>query len=153
MENSVGRSLGLTRPVTCRLPIQSSNLAAKLLERGQLPCPILERARRRATHAGARLDVVLDVRRPGYLRAIADRHVADDARVRAHDDKIAQLRRAGNPTLRHNHAMAADDDVVRDLHEVVDFGAFGEASTRVVVSRRFDWIAASIGSTALRSSM
>src|SRR5262249_25008921 len=28
-----------------------------------------------------------------------------------------------------------------------------EASTRVVVSRRFDWMAASIGSTALRSSM
>jgi len=75
----VGRSLGLARPVTCRLPIQSS--AAKLLERCQLPCPLLERARRRATHAGARLDVVLDVRRPGYLRAIADPHVADDARV------------------------------------------------------------------------
>src|SRR5262249_25290118 len=72
------------------------------------------------------LDVVLDVRRPGYLRAIADRHVADDARVRAHDDKIAQLRRAGNPALGDNHAMATDDDVVGDLHEDVDLGSFAD---------------------------
>jgi len=42
------------------------------------------------------------------------------------DDKIAQERRAGNPTLRHNHAMTADDDVVRDLHEVVDLSFFAD---------------------------
>src|SRR5262249_39993130 len=72
----------------------------------------------------ARLHVVLDVRRPSYLRAIADRYVADDARMRAHDDKISQPRRASNSTLRHNHAMTADDNVVRDLYEVVDLGSF-----------------------------
>jgi len=82
--------------------------ATKLLERCHLPCPLLEWAGRRATHAGACLGVVLDVRHPGYLRASADRHVADHASVCAHDDEVAQLRQSRS---------------VGDLHGFVDLGS------------------------------
>ena len=59
----------------------------------------------------------------GDLRAGADLDVADDARLAAHDDEIAQLGGAGNAALGHDHAMAPDDDVVRDLDQIINFGA------------------------------
>ena len=50
--------------------------------------------------------------------------------MRAHDDEVAELRRAGDAALRHDHAMAADEDVVGDLHEVVDLGALADDRVR-----------------------
>ena len=113
--------------------------ADRALDRRHLARPLLEGARRRAAHARAGLDVVLDVRHAGDLRAAADLDVADHARMRTHDDEIAELRRAGDAALRHDHAMAADDDVVGDLHEVVDLGALADDRVRRRPGRRWSW--------------
>jgi len=60
-------------------------------------------------HAGAGLDVILDVRHTGDLRTIADFHAADDARMRAHNDEVAKFRRSRNAALAT--IMLAHDDV------------------------------------------
>ena len=46
-------------------------------------------------------------------------------------DEIADIGRARYTHLRHDHAMSADRDVVSDLHEIIDLGAF--ADDRVAV--------------------
>ena len=85
--------------------------------------PVIEWTRRRASHAGAGIHIALDVCHAGDLRAVADLHVADDTGMRTHDDEVAKFRRTRNPALSNNYAMAADDDVVCDLHEIVDLSA------------------------------
>ena len=46
-----------------------------------------------------------------------------DRSLAADRDEVLQRRRAGDADLRHDHAMAANDHVVGDLHEVVDLSA------------------------------
>src|SRR5690242_12776883 len=51
--------------------------------------------------------------------------------------KVANLGASGNSSLRGNHRVAANPDVVSYLHEVVDLGAFGDprGSERAAVDR------------------
>jgi hypothetical protein len=49
------------------------------------------------------------VRHTGDSRTIADFHVADDARMSAHDDEVAKFRRSRNAALGHDYEMAPDD--------------------------------------------
>src|ERR1051325_9704633 len=46
-----------------------------------------------------------------------------DARLRCHDDVIAEAGAAGKTDLPHDEAMASDDDVVRDMDQVVYLGS------------------------------
>ena len=62
--------------------------------------------------------------------------MAGQARLAAEGGEIADHGRAGNAALRHQNAMAADDDVVGDLHQIVDLGPF--ADDRVAVGAAVD---------------
>ena len=73
---------------------------------------------------------------PGDLRAGADLDVPDHARLAAHDDEIAELRRTGDADLADDHAMPADDDVVPDLDQIINFRAF--ADDRILKSAPVD---------------
>ena len=88
-----------------------------------LACPLIEWTCGRASHAGAGIHIALDMRHAGNLRAVPDLHVADDTGMRTHYDEVAKFRRTRNPALSNNYAMAADDDVVCDLHKIVDLSA------------------------------
>ena len=44
----------------------------------------------------------------------------------ADDDEIPELGRAGDADLGDDDAMAPDDDVVPDLHEIINFGALAD---------------------------
>ena len=72
----------------------------------------------------------------GDLRAGADGQMAGQARLAAEGGEIADHGRARNAALRHQHAMAADDDVVGDLHQIVDLGPF--ADDRIAVGAAVD---------------
>ena len=73
-----------------------------------------------ASHAGARIHIILDVLHAGDLRAVADFDVTNYTGLRAHDHEVVEFRRARNAALGNDYAMAADDDVVGYLHEIVD---------------------------------
>src|SRR5687767_3861399 len=49
--------------------------------------------------------------------------MVDDADLASQRDVLAQLRAAGNAGLRRHHGMLADDHVVRNLHQIIDFCA------------------------------
>jgi hypothetical protein len=60
---------------------------------------------------------------PKY-RTLADRYMVGNADLAGQHGEVANCRAAGDPDLRNNQAMAADRNVVSDLHEIVDLGAF-----------------------------
>src|SRR5262249_35154654 len=57
------------------------------------------------------------------LRAVPDRYVVHDARLAGQDHVVADAGAAGDARLRGDDRAFADHDVVRDLHEIIDFGA------------------------------
>ena len=65
------------------------------------------------------------------LRAGADLQMAGEAGLTAERGEIVEDAGAGNAALRDEHAMPADDDVVADLHEVVDLGALADDGVAV----------------------
>ena len=109
-----------------RQPTQDRALAEKLaLRDGRGAAPFL--ARRHVVH------------HPGLggdLGAGADGQMAGQAGLAAEGGEIADHGRARNAALRHQHAMAADDDVVGDLNQVVDLGSL--ADDRVAVGAAVD---------------
>jgi hypothetical protein len=105
-------------------------LGSKPFDGRYLACPLFEWTCRRASHADAGIHIVLDVRHSGDLRTFADLHMADHAGMRAHDHEVAELRRTRNAALGHNYAMAANDDVVGDLHEIVDLSTLADDRVR-----------------------
>src|SRR5262249_12312282 len=74
--------------------------------------PLIEWTRGRASHAGAGIHIVLDMRHAGDLRAGADLHVADDTGLPTHHDEVAEFRRTSNAALGHDYAITADNDIV-----------------------------------------
>jgi hypothetical protein len=92
--------------------------------------PLIEWTRGRASHAGAGIHIVLDMRHAGDLRAGADLHVADDTGLPTHHDEVAEFRRTSNAALGHDYAMTADDDVVGNLREIVDLSALADGRVR-----------------------
>ena len=62
--------------------------------------------------------------------------MAGDARLPAGDDEIAEFGRAGYPDLADDDAMAADDDVMGDLNEIIDLGPL--ADDRVAIGAAID---------------
>src|SRR5690349_6823179 len=64
------------------------------------------------------------------LGAGSNLDVSGGTRLAAHDDKVTQLGRPCDADLANDHAMSSDDDVVPDLHQIINFGAL--ADDRVV---------------------
>src|ERR1700722_19507745 len=52
--------------------------------------------------------------------------MARDSRLRGDHAIISQARAAGKTHLAHDETMPANDDVVRDMHQVVDFSALSD---------------------------
>src|SRR5690606_16682968 len=59
--------------------------------------------------------------------AVAEGDVVADGGLAAQDDAGAELGRPGQADLADDDAVGSDDDVVTDLHEVVDFCAATDA--------------------------
>ena len=96
--------------------------ASRKLSRAQ---SVSGRARRPAMRAPAATSWV-GCAVPAIWAPVPDLDVADGARLAAHDDEIAELGRARNADLPDDHAMPADDDVVPDLHQIINFRAFAD---------------------------
>src|SRR5580693_4724411 len=103
-----GRSTGTIR--TRRHSLQQQHLAK----------PYLDGLCRRAAPFCPRRHIVIDDAHRRNLAALADRNMVVDPHSRAKHDKIAQRDTAGNSGLSHDHAMSADDDIVRDVDKIVD---------------------------------
>src|ERR1700733_1258572 len=65
------------------------------------------------------------------LGARADRQMSGDARLTAEGGEIADGARSRDAGLRDQHSMAADDDVVADLHQIVDLRPLADDSVAV----------------------
>ena len=74
--------------------------------------------------------------RRGDLRAETDMKVAGEPRLPPQRGKILENAGARNAALRDEDAVAANDDVVADLHKVIDFRSF--ADDRVAVGAAVD---------------
>ncbi len=74
--------------------------------------------------------------RRGDLGAGADLQMSGDAGLSAERGEIADHARSGNAGLRHQNGVTADDDVVADLHEIIDLRAF--ADHRVAIGAAVD---------------
>src|SRR5262249_43052034 len=55
--------------------------------------------------------------------AVCDFNVPDNAYLSRHRHAFAHTRAAGDTSLRHDHRIFADHDVVRNLHEIIDLHA------------------------------
>src|SRR5262245_28415869 len=64
-------------------------------------------------------------------RTFADRYIIGKPDLSGQDDAILDDDTAGNPALRDDDAMTADRDIVSDLHQVVDLGAFANHGVAV----------------------
>ncbi len=96
--------------------LEFEQLAEKLLDRlGGRTAPPHPR-RNFADHAAA----------GGDLGAVADHGMIADADPRRQHHTIAEDGAAGNAALADHDAVPSDDDVVADLHEVVDLGALAD---------------------------
>ena len=62
----------------------------------------------------------------GKLCTASDRQMIGNSDAATELNAVAERHRAGQPDLAGDQAAAADADVVRDLHEVVDLGAFAD---------------------------
>src|SRR5262249_30131403 len=60
------------------------------------------------------------------LGAGANFDVARGSRLAGHDNEVAELGRARDAGLRDHHAVAANDDIVPDLNEVIDLSSFAD---------------------------
>ena len=56
-------------------------------------------------------------------RTLTDRHMVGNADLTGQHGEVANCHAAGDTDLRDNQAMAADRNVVSDLHEIVDLGS------------------------------
>jgi len=56
-------------------------------------------------------------------RTLADRYMVGNADLTGQHGEVGNCRAAGDTDLRDNQAMAADRNVVSDLHEIVDLGS------------------------------
>src|SRR5262245_4629274 len=68
---------------------------------------------------------------------VANFKMTDDADLSPHHNSFADARAARNARLRDDHGILSDDDVVRDLHEIVDLHALlnpCSAKTRAIDS-------------------
>ena len=52
-----------------------------------------------------------------------DLNVAENSRACAHDDKVAEFRRACDTALRDNDTMPSKNNIMTNLDQVIDFGA------------------------------
>src|SRR5262245_45438826 len=119
-------------------------VAAGLVARASLrvlPHPTMQRrqAAEKLTPAHGRVaEPLLPWRHVGYDaalrpndRALADGYVVGKPHLSGQNDAILYDDAAGDPALRHDDAMAADRDIVSDLHQVVDLGAFADHGVAV----------------------
>src|SRR5262249_54427417 len=96
------------------------------LEPLHFPEPRLDRLRGSAAPSRSRWHVGVYIRGARELGTFADRCMVDDPDAGTEYDVISKGSAAGNAGLRHDHAMAANDDIVADLHHVVDLGALAD---------------------------
>src|SRR5437016_5927026 len=68
-------------------------------------------------------DVPEDSRLRGEPRTSPDRKMAADASLPRENCSISNRHRAGDADLGHDQTFLTDTDVVRDVDEIVDFGA------------------------------
>src|SRR5262249_12425703 len=64
-------------------------------------------------------------------RTFADRHVIGKPDLSGQNDAILDDHTTEIPAFRANDAMTADRDIVSDLHQVVDLGAFADHGVAV----------------------
>src|SRR3954454_4815393 len=122
----------------CAVVFGENAPGCKDFQRGHFPEPVPDRLCRRAAPSGSRRHVAVDVARACDLRALADPQVPDDADLAAEHDEILERGRARDADLRHDHAMAPDDDVMTDLDEVIDLRPLPDhgVAARAAVDRR-----------------
>ena len=106
--------------------LAESPCGCKLFQRRDLAEPLPHGPRRNAAPAGARRNIAVDAAGGRDLSAHADPDMALHGHLAADGHVILDRRRAGDADLGHDHAMAADHDVMGDLHEVIDLGALAD---------------------------
>src|SRR5271165_3974771 len=79
-----------------------------------------------AAPALARRNVGHHARGRRDLGAGPDLQMAGDARLPAKRGKVSDHARAGDAGLRDEHGVTPNDDVMPDLHEIIDLGAFAD---------------------------
>ena len=76
------------------------------------------------------------MRRTCDLRTRPDLYVARRTRLATHHNEIAEFGRSGNSRLADYDAVSANNDVVPDLHEIINFRAFTD--DRILKSTAID---------------
>jgi hypothetical protein len=66
------------------------------------------------------------VRHPSDLSTFADLYMSHYAGMPSHHDKVAKLRRACNSRLGNDNAVASNDCIMTDLHEIIYLGPFSD---------------------------
>src|SRR5215207_1605634 len=102
------------------LPRVSTPGAGELFHGMVLAEEVAHRPRRRAAPFPSRRDIRHDPGVGGDLDPLAEAKMRRDRGLTADRNEILERRRAGDPDLRHDHAMLADGDVMGDLDEVID---------------------------------
>src|SRR5690348_2660359 len=91
------------------------------------PAPELPRRHgREATDGLARRDIAHDAAMRSHARPLAERDMVGQSALTADHDEIVEPRAAGDPDLRAEHAPATDDDVVPDMHEIINHRAVAD---------------------------
>src|SRR6516164_4737687 len=103
------------------VPVDGRRSSGEPFQDGKLSPPLRQQHRRRAAHPRARGHVVLDVRATGHLGAPSNPEVPGGTRLTAHHHIIPKLGGAGNTDVADQQAVPADDDVVPDLYEIINF--------------------------------
>ena len=100
--------------------------------------PFAQRPRRCSTDSGPRRDIRDDAGLCRDLSPRANAQVRGETRLAARCDRIAKLSRPGNAGLRDDSAIAPDRDILRDLDQIVDPGAFADDRVpyRAAIDRR-----------------
>src|SRR5262249_41244141 len=93
---------------------------------GNLPAPLSDRTTRGASDAHPGRNILRGMGRASNLSARTDLDVARGARLPGHDNEIAKLGRARDAGLSHDHTVPPDDDVVPDLHQIINFSPFAD---------------------------
>src|SRR5262245_30455531 len=106
--------------------VRGTTPADRPLQVRHLPPEVRKRNCWRTGHTRTRRYVVGWMGRSGDLRSRPNLDMTDRAGLPAHHDEIAQLRRTGNADLTDQHAMPADDHVVPDLDEIINFRALAD---------------------------
>ncbi len=124
-----------TRP-NSRSGSRESGAARQLPDGRHFAEELAQRPGRRAAPSLAGGNVAHDAGFGGDLRAGADLEMARQPRLTAEGGEVADHGRAGNARLRDENAVAADDDIVADLHEIIDLRPL--ADDRVAIGAAID---------------